>query len=401
MQESYDNALLGRPDAEPPALAPRLGIVGGGQLARMTAMAALRLGCDVVILERNRLSPAATLATHALVGDWNDPAVLAQLAARTDVITLENEFVDAEALRSLEASGRAVFPGSVTVSRAQDKYQQKALLEAAGLPVVPYERVDSLEQLHGAVQRLGPPLVLKARRDAYDGRGNATVRTLDEADAAWHSLGAGGTRALYAEAWCEFALELATIVVRGRTGETVAYPVVETEQRNHVCHVVRAPARVTPEIAARVSEVARRAADAAGMVGSMGVECFLTTGGKVVINELAPRVHNSGHYTIEACACSQFENHVRAVLGLPLGSTRMVAPAAVMVNLLGARQSTARPVGLERALAVEGANVHLYGKLMSGVGRKLGHVTALGDTVEQAEAAASQCAAAISFGEAA
>lgn len=287
------------------------------------------------------------------------------------------------------------------MSRVQDKFEQKAMLQAAGLPVVPFERVDTLEALHAAVERLGLPVVLKARRNAYDGRGNITIRTLEDVATAWRTLAEGGTRALYVEAWCEFSAELATIVVRGRNGEMVTYPVVETEQRNHVCRVVRAPARVTAKVAARVTDAARAAAESAGMVGSMGVECFLTKSGEVVVNELAPRVHNSGHYTIEACACSQFENHVRAVLGLPLGSTRLVAPAAVMVNLLGTRRSDARPVGLERALAVEGAAVHLYGKLMSGEGRKLGHVTALGDTVEHAEATASRCAAAITFGEAA
>ncbi|MCX5761145.1 MAG: ATP-grasp domain-containing protein, partial [Gemmatimonadetes bacterium] len=173
----------------------------------------------------------------------------------------------------------------------------------------------------------------------------------------------------------------------------------ETVQRDHVCHIVRAPARVAAEVARRVTALACAAAEAVDFVGSMGVECFLTSDGQVLVNELAPRVHNSGHYTIEACVTSQFENHVRAVLGLPLGSPRMVAPAAVMANMLGSRLGAARPAGLADALGVPGAHVHLYGKLMSGPGRKLGHVTALGATVEEAEAAATRAATAISFGE--
>ena len=363
-------------------------------------MAATRLGCDVIIVERSAACPAAAVATETLVGDWNDPAVLRRLAERVDLVTLENEFVNAEALRALESGGFTVLPGAGTIALVQDKFVQKATLMKAGLPVVPFESVATVADLRAAAGRLGLPVVLKARRDAYDGKGNATIRSLDGAEDAWRTLGGDGGRALYAEAWCDFEMELATIITRGRNGETVAYPVVETVQRNHVCNVVRVPARVASAVAVRVTEIAKRAAEAVGVVGSMGVECFLARDGSVVINELAPRVHNSGHYTIEASACSQFENHVRAVLGLPLGSPRMVAPAAVMINLLGTGPGSGRANGLDRALAVDGANVHLYGKLTSGPGRKLGHVTALGDTVEDAEARATRCAAEISFGEA-
>lgn len=394
MHETYDASV----PAGEPAVGPRLGIVGGGQLARMTAMTALKLGCDVVVLERNPVSPAATLATHALVGDWNDPAVLASLADACDVLTFENEFVDAGALAELERAGRTVFPRAATLALVQDKYVQKKTLEQAGLPVVPYERVVTVDGLHAALRKLGLPAVLKARRDAYDGRGNLTIRAHAEAEPAWRRLGDDGRRALFVEQWCDFTMELAVMVTRGRDGAIVTYPVVETEQRDHVCRVVRAPARVTPAVAAMVTDVATRAAVALDAVGTIGVECFLTTDGRVLINEVAPRVHNSGHYTIEACACSQFENHVRAVLGLPLGSTRMVTPAAVMVNLLGSSRAPARPLGLERALAVPGASVHLYGKRMSGERRKLGHVTAVGDSLAEAEAAAVRCADSITFG---
>jgi 5-(carboxyamino)imidazole ribonucleotide synthase len=397
MHETYDASI----PAGEPAVGPRLGIVGGGQLARMTAMTALKLGCDVVVLERNPVSPAATLATHALVGDWNDPAVLASLADACDVLTFENEFVDATALAALERSGRTVFPRAATLGLVQDKYVQKKTLEQAGLPVVPYERVVTVDSLHAALRKLGLPAVLKARRDASDGRGNRTIRAHAEAAPAWRRLGDDGRRALFVEQWCDFTMELAVMVTRGRDGAIATYPVVETEQRDHVCRVVRAPARVAPAVAARVTAVATRAAVALDAVGTIGVECFLTTDGRVLINEVAPRVHNSGHYSIEACTCSQFENHVRAVLGLPLGSPRMVAPAAVMVNLLGTSRAPARPQGLDRALAVPGASVHLYGKRMSGERRKLGHVTAVGDSLAEAEATAVRCADFITFGGAA
>jgi 5-(carboxyamino)imidazole ribonucleotide synthase len=249
-----------------------------------------------------------------------------------------------------------------------------------------------------AARDLGLPLLLKARRNAYDGKGNVTVRSLGEVGDAWRKLGGDSGNELFVEAFCPFTCEVAVIITRGRGGALATYPLVETVQRDHICHIVRAPAAFPTEIAGRALEIARRAVTAVGAVGSFGVEMFLTAGGQVFVNELAPRVHNSGHYTIEACICSQFENHVRAVLGWPLGSTSMIAPAAVMVNLLGAGRGPGRPCGLEASLSVPGAHVHIYGKAMSNTGRKMGHVTALGDTVAAAEQTALHCAQSIQFG---
>lgn len=379
-------------------LGPRIGIVGGGQLARMTAMAASQLGCDVVVLERHGSSPAAALASHSLVGDGNNIEALLQLAAQVEVVTLENELVHADHLRTLEEHGHTVLPTARTIGLVQDKFIQKQTLQISGLPVPRMRLADVPNDLAGAITEFGLPLLLKARRNAYDGRGNATIRSAADIEPAWQRLGGHAGNPLYVEEFCGFASELAVIITRGRDGEMATYPVVETVQRDHVCHLVRAPAPVTPEIAARAADVARRAVEAVGAVGSFGVEMFLMPNGEIAVNELAPRVHNSGHYTLEACVCSQFENHVRAVLGLPLGSTHMVAPAAVMVNLLGTVRAPGRPGGMDRALSVPGARVHLYGKAMSGAGRKMGHVTALGATLAEAEHAATRCAAEIRFG---
>ncbi len=395
MHETYEEeAQLGRE----PATGPRLGIIGGGQLARMTTIAAQQLGCEVVVLENNPLSPAATFASRSVIGDWSTAEALFKLASQVDVITLENEFVDACLLAELERAGHSVWPSSRTLALVQDKFTQKQALQSAGLPIPRMRATADRAALDAAIVELGLPLVLKARRNAYDGKGNATIREVSDADAAWERLGGNMGNPLYAEEFCDFTAELAVIITRGRSGETAIYPVVETIQKNHICHLVRAPAGIEPELAARVTDVARRAVEAVGAVGSFGVEMFLTRGGDVVVNELAPRVHNSGHYSIEACACSQFENHVRAVLGLPLGSTRMTAPAAVMVNLLGSVHAPGRVGGLHEALAIPGAHVHLYGKAMSGEGRKMGHVTALGETLAEAEQAAIDCAAKIHFG---
>lgn len=382
----------------PPATGPRLGIIGCGQLARMTTISAQQLGCEVVVLENNHHSPAAAFASRPVVGDWETMDALLELASQVDVITLENEFVDAGHLAQLESAGHTILPSSRTMALVQDKYTQKKALESAGLPIPGIRATANEAELLAAIHELGLPVVLKARRNAYDGKGNATIRSLTEVESAWRQLGGHRGNPLFAEEFCPFSAELAVIITRGQNGEAAVYPVVETVQKDHICHLVRAPAQIPAELAARAAAIARLAVEAVGAVGSFGVEMFLAANGEILINELAPRVHNSGHYTIEACVCSQFENHVRAVLGLPLGSTRMVAPAAVMVNLLGTASASGRALGFADALAVPDAHVHLYGKAASDRGRKMGHVTALGETLADAEQAAIRCAEKIHFG---
>ena len=375
-----------------------LGIIGGGQLAKMTAQAAAQFGCEVVILERQAEFPAGCLATRTLIGDWDDPGSLLELAALVDVITLENEFVDAAALAVLEQRGHTLWPSSTTMHLIQDKFAQKQTLANAGLPVPGMRAAERIEDVAKIASEWGFPFLLKARRNAYDGKGNATLRSLSDIEVAWDKLGGHRGNPLFAEQFCPFTHELAVIITRGVNGEAVTYPVVETVQRNHVCQIVRAPAPVAPEIAGRAAELACRAVAAVAAVGSFGVEMFLMADGRIFVNELAPRVHNSGHYTIEACECSQFENHLRAVLGWPLGSPAMRAPAAVMVNLLANADGPGTPQGLAEAVRVPGAHVHIYGKASSGKGRKMGHVTALGATPEEALSVAQRAADCIRFG---
>ena len=378
--------------------ATTLGIIGGGQLAKMTAQAAAQFGCEVVILERQLEFPAGSLATQTLLGDWDDPESLLRLAALVDVITLENEFVDANALSVLEQRGHTLWPSSATMRLLQDKLVQKQTLAKAGLPVPEMRAVKCIEDVVAAAAVWGYPFLLKARRNAYDGKGNTTLRSGSDIETAWSRLGGHRDNPLFAEKFCPFTNELAVIVTRGIHGEVVTYPVVETVQRNHVCQVVRVPAPVAPEITGRAAELARKAVAAVAAVGSFGVEMFLLADGQILVNELAPRVHNSGHYTIEACACSQFENHLRAVLGWPLGSPAMRAPAAAMVNLLADAEGAGAPRGLVESLSVDGAHIHIYGKARSGIGRKMGHVTALGPTHEAALAIAQRAADCIRFG---
>jgi len=389
--------MLARMPARRPKAARTLGIIGGGQLARMLAQSASQLGCDVVILERNDHSPASGLAVETVLGDWDNPDSLLVLGSLVDTVTLENEFVDADSLAALEQFGHALWPASATVRLVQDKLLQKRALADAGLPVPGFLPAPDKQAILAAAKKFGWPLVLKKRRNGYDGKGNFTLRSAADLDAAWTQLN-GDANALFVEEFCPFTTELAMMITRSQTGETACYPVVETVQRDHICHLVKAPAPIAPDAAARAADIARRAVETVQATGTMGVEMFLTQDGAILINELAPRVHNSGHYTIEACVCSQFENHIRAVLGWPLGSPALLAPAAVMVNLLGGGKGSGAPHGLGNALAVPGAHPHIYGKTISAPGRKMGHVTALGQTLDEALATAQRAASHIRFG---
>lgn len=374
-----------------------LGILGGGQLARMLARSATALGLDIAIMEREADSPAGRLTRQEIVGAWDDEAALRRLASGAPYITLENEFVPARSLYLLEQHGATVVPGSAALATVQDKLHQKARLDAAGLPLPPFRPVQGADDVLAAGRDLGWPLLLKRRRNGYDGYGNRTLH--GPADVAPAIMALQGPqdrpeaeRALMVEGFVSFQRELAVMVARGLDGATLLYPVVETVQRNHICHRVYAPAPIPTETAKHAAEIALRAVEALDLRGVAGVELFLCADGAVLVNEIAPRVHNSGHYSIEACVTSQFENAVRAALGWPLGDTSLITPAAAMINLLGAPETPARPLGLDAALAVPGAHVHLYGKRQSRPGRKMGHVTALGATLDDAIERATRAA---------
>jgi 5-(carboxyamino)imidazole ribonucleotide synthase len=374
---------------------PAVGIIGGGQLALMLVRAASQLGLRARILESSPDCPAQREAADFCEGSHQSVAALNQLATGAEVITLENEFVEASLLAALEAGGREVWPSSRTMSLVQDKLVQKQTLRDAAVPVVGFLPVHQGAALADLAREIGLPFVLKKRRLGYDGTGNFTVRGEEDWPSALDKLG-GPESGLYAERWCRFERELAVIVTRSTNGEHAIYPVVETRQREHVCEQVIAPAPVPEAIASRARHLALQAIEAIDGAGSFGVEFFLQDNGALLVNEIAPRVHNSGHYTIEACECSQFENHIRAIRGLPLGSTKLRAPAA-MVDLLAKASASGAPRGIAAALAIPGAHLHLYGKLNAAPGRKMGHVTALGRTTDAALAIAQRAANCIHF----
>lgn len=350
-----------------------------------------RLGAEVTVLERSPGSPASLAGAREVIGDWDDPETIRRFAAGLDALTLDHEFVDAAGLAAVEADGVRVRPGSAALRAIQDKLVQKQTLEAAGLAVAPFRAVGSPMELVEAGRALGWPVLLKARRGGYDGRGNRlVVGPEDVADAFTAFEG----RALYVEGFVRFRRELAVMVVRDDAGQIVVYPPVFTLQRDNICHEVHVPSDAGDLPVA----LARLAAEAFGVVGALGVELFEAEDGAILVNELAPRPHNSGHYTIEASITSQFENHVRAVLGLPLGDPSLRVGAAVMVNLLAGGDGPGHPAGLDHALAVPGAAVHLYGKREARRGRKMGHLTVTGDALDDALGLAREAAAALTFG---
>ncbi len=333
--------------------------------------------------------PAAGVATGLVEGDWHDAGAVARLGVECGVVTLENEFVEASALAAVEAAGTPVRPTAAAVATVQDKALQKEMLRTEGIPVPSFAVADRASDMEALGRDFGWPLMLKSRKLGYDGYGNATCQTPAEAVAAFERLDRG--EGVLVEAFVAFTRELAVMVARRPGGEAVPYPVAETRQRDHVCHEVLVPAPIDPSTAGRAEEIALQAAATAHAIGVMGVELFVLAHGRVLVNELAPRPHNSGHYTIEACETSQFENHLRGVLDLPLGSVEMRTQRAVMVNLLGTRSGSAE-ISIAAASAVPGAHLHLYGKSEVRVGRKMGHVTALGSTLEDSLKRARQAA---------
>ena len=373
----------------PPAAVPTVGIVGAGQLARMTYQAAIPLGIRVRLLAERPDEAAALVAAAVTLGSPHSAADLAAFAAGCDVVTFDHELVDAAALAALERAGYRIRPPARTVALAQDKRRQRALLGERGFPIPPHRPVDDLAGLLGFAEEHGWPVVAKASRGGYDGRG---VWVLDGPEAAEEVLrrAAGAGLELLAEAFVSIARELAVLVARRPGGEAVAYPVVETVQREGICREVLAPSPVPAAIADGAVRMAVEVAEAVGAVGVLALELFVV-GDRLLVNEIAARPHNSGHYSIEGCVTSQFEHHLRAVLDWPLGSTALTAAAVATVNVLGGADGVDPLTRLPEALAVEGVHIHLYGK-GARPGRKLGHVTALGSTLEEVRARAVHAA---------
>ena len=355
-----------------------LGIVGGGQLARMLTDAAHKLGFRVIVLDPTPHSPGGQVADEQIVGSFTDATKIRELAEKADFLTFEIESVDTIALYDI-AREKPVNPSPQTLGVIKDKFAQKQFLLTHNIPTADFAEVVTIEDAKKAGDLFGYPFVLKAKRDSYDGRGNALVQNESNIEVAFEKLKG---RELYAEKFVPFTKELSVVAARSASGNISFFPVVETVHVNHICDTVAMPASVPERIANEAEGVARAVLEHLDGAGVFAIELFLAD--RVIVNEIAPRVHNSGHLTIEANETSQFEQHVRAVTGMDLGSTKMKVPAAVMLNILGKRNGPAEPKGFEHILLESGVYVHLYGKHETRIGRKMGHVTVVADTLESA-----------------
>ena len=345
-----------------------IGIVGGGQLGRMSAMAAARLGYRCHVLTPEADSPAAQVSAACTLGDYEDPSALRAFAEAVDVITFEFENVSAAGLELL-ASLRPVRPSPAVLRVSQDRCVEKTFLNGAGVGTAPWLPVGDRAELDTAVARLGLPALLKTTRLGYDGKGQALLREPGDAGSAWEAL---DPHPLVLEGFVAFTCEISVIVARGLDGVGALFDAVENRHRDGILDVTLAPARIAPETARRAQAVAWQVAEALDLVGLLAVEMFVCADGAVLVNEIAPRPHNSGHWTIDACPASQFELHVRAVAGLPLPPAGRHSDA-VMKNLVGPEEAARWP-GI---LAAPGLIPHLYGKAEARPGRKMGHVTRL------------------------
>ncbi|TWU59999.1 N5-carboxyaminoimidazole ribonucleotide synthase [Rubripirellula tenax] len=350
-----------------------IGMVGGGQLGRMFAIAASSMGYDVVVFCEGVDTPAAQVASGSVVGKLDDKDAMDAFASQCNVITLEFENIPAATIARCEQFA-STYPSASVLATAQDRLIEKNTLQDSGLPVTPFAKVNDAESLNAAGKTLGWPMVVKTARSGYDGKGQSKVESAADAEQIdWTACDAW-----IAEKWVPFDCEVSVVVARRADGVSKCFPVFENAHANHILDVSVVPASVSPAVSEEAKRIATSAAETLNVVGLLCVE-FFVDGENLMINEVAPRPHNSAHLTIEACVTSQFEQHVRAVCGLPLGSTELKCPAAAMANLLGdVWTGAASSPAWDRALDDADVSLHLYGKREAKPGRKMGHLTITG-----------------------
>ena len=354
----------------------KLGIIGGGQLAWMMADAVNKLGVKLIVQTPSQNDPAVSIAQDSIFAPINDAAATEILARKSDIITFENEFVNLAALSLLEKKGVCFRPQLSALAPVLDKYEQRCYFKELGLPVPEFLALSREQEIELQIANFGFPIVLKARRHGYDGQGTFIIRDI----ATLSKIINQSQTQFLVEEFVPFQRELAIIAARSVNGEIVIYPTVETFQENQVCRWVIAPAKISQEQSLEIEAIAHKLLNSLQYVGILGIELFLKADGTILVNEIAPRTHNSGHFTLDACATSQFEQHLRAVCGLPLTNTTLNCHSAVMVNLLGYEISQSDYQKQRQQLAdIPQATVHWYGKTESRPGRKLGHITVLSD----------------------
>ncbi len=369
---------------EPNYLSKRIGIIGGGQLGQMMALEAKKMGFYLIILDPTPDCPAHSIVDEHIVAGFDDPAAIRKLAENCDLMTYEFEHINTQILLQLENEGYKIYPTAKSLKIIQNKLTQKETLAAHALPVPDFMGINNKEDMLKAGEIYGYPYMLKTCTGGYDGKGNAVVHSAGEIEQRRAELG-NGTLPLMAEKMIDFTMETSILACRGLNGQVVIYPVGNNIHKDSILHETLVPADIPQSAVEKATECAEKVMEIFQGIGMFCVEMFITKHNDVLINEIAPRPHNSGHYTIEGCVTSQFENHIRAIVGLPLGDTALIKPT-VMVNVLGEEGSDgkAKVYGLYDALSVKGAFVHIYGKSRVKSKRKMGHITVSADTLETA-----------------
>ena len=355
-----------------------LGMLGGGQLGRMFTIAARTMGYEVVVLDPDKESPAGKLANTHICADYADQSALEQIAESCDAITTEFENVPASTLEAL-AKTKPVRPGAKAISIAQDRIQEKNFLKDNGFYTAPFAVINSLEDLKKSINEIGTPAILKVSRFGYDGKGQFGINSESDIEKAWQTLKG---EACVLEQRMPLDIEVSVVLARGIEGEVLSYPVSENIHEGGILDVSVVPARIDKDLETKVINMAKDIATALDYVGIMAVEFFISNG-KILVNEIAPRPHNSGHFTLDACMTDQFEQQVRAVCGLPLGETTLLSPV-VMINMLGDIWHNGKAPKWQKLLDHPNVKLHLYGKREARPGRKMGHFNVLSENIDDA-----------------
>lgn len=358
----------------------RIGIVGGGQLGKMLTQSAKKLGFYVTVIDPTPQSPAGQVADRQITANYKDSKAIIELSKTSDFITFEIELANNDALNTLIKKGRIVNPSPKTLGIIRDKLKQKEFLKKNKISTAKFMKISSQKDILSAIGKFEYPFLLKARTDAYDGRGNALIKNKKDIEKGLEKLKG---RELYAEKFVKFKKELAVMVAKGMNGEIKIYPVVQTIHKDNICDTVIAPAPISKMQLKKAQSLAKKVVSHLKGTGVFGIEMFLDLNNNVLVNEIAPRVHNSGHYTIEGCVTSQFEQHIRAIAKLPLGNIDLIPKVVVMKNILGEKNGEGVPVGLEEALKIPGVSIHIYGKRESRPQRKMGHITVVGNNINE------------------
>ncbi|MGM0411241.1 MAG: 5-(carboxyamino)imidazole ribonucleotide synthase [Bacillota bacterium] len=361
----------------------KIAIIGGGQLGKMMILEAKKMGFYVSILDPTKNCPADSICDNHIVADFDDKEAIRKLANSSDVLTYEFEHIGVKVLKELEEEGYNIYPTAHSLEIIQNKYEQKNLIKENKIAVPDYIKVESISDIKEAAKSFSYPLMLKSCTGGYDGKGNALINSEKEIKNAFNELGAGDTP-LMVEEYIPFKKEISIIAARGINGDMKVYPVGENDHRDNILYETKVPADISASLGIEAEKFAKEVLEVFKGVGIFCVELFLTENDELLVNEIAPRPHNSGHYSIEGCVTSQFEQHIRAITDLPLGDTTLIRPS-VMRNILGkGKKGKAKVVGIKDALEIEGVKVHNYDKKVARPGRKMGHITVTADRLDEA-----------------